>query len=204
MTICLVLPNPLRFTPTLLSILHGLHYLHGLLGLHDLRGLHDLHDLCSLHVFYINICCILISNYLFIYLFIFLSTFILFYLLVYLEKKKILEEKQKIYLFIYLFLWEMKSTGDINGRIDWLEASQHTPCQTSSLCTCMQPCHAWFPLMHHFKCIGPTSLQSSKAHQKLLNCKGNPIGGRCCMENWKSNEKCRIKIKAIGTWKRFK
>ena len=105
MTICLVLPNPLRFTPTLLSILHGLHYLHGLLGLHDLRGLHDLHDLCSLHVFYINICCILISNYLFIYLFIFLSTFILFYLLVYLEKKKILEEKQKIYLFIYLFFY---------------------------------------------------------------------------------------------------
>ena len=99
----------------------------------------------------------------------------------------------------------MKSIRDTNDMTDWSEASQHTSCQTSSLCTCMQPYHAWLPLMHHFKCIGSASLQLSKPHQKLLNCRGSPMGGKCCMENWRSNEKHIIKIKAmLGTSRRFK
>ena len=114
-------------------------------------------------------------------------------------------QMHRLDLFIYLFMKREEMQKFFYGEciplktiMTWPTIQKHQiihACQTLVLYTCIQPCHVWPPLMHHFMCIGPTSLQPSKAHHKLLNSNGGPKRGY--MKKYRKKERSGWDLREI-------
>ena len=108
MTICLVLPSPLRLIPTPLSLLH-------------------VYITCMTYMGYvacmfafINTCCILISSYLFVYFCIYFLNYFILFICLFIKKNDSWRKEIYIYIFFFFVKWNLLET-----LMTWLIDQRH-------------------------------------------------------------------------------